>query len=425
MTKKSTSSPNEPATTICIGIETPTSDWLVEDSIHELKELATTAGLVIVDQITQNREKANQLSYIGKGKLTELTEIIKEKNIQIALFDDELSPMQQRHLENTLNIKILDRTSLVLDIFSQRAQTKEAQIQIELAQLQYIQPRLRRMWTHLSRLGGGIGTRGPGETQLEVDRREIGRRIEKLKRDLKKVKLTRENQRKKRLSTPYLTVAIMGYTNAGKSTLHHLLTESNVLQENKLFATLDPTTRKLKCSTNDEILITDTVGFIRKLPHQLIDAFKATLEEVIYADLILHVIDCANPHWHDLMTTSHEVLKKLNIELNNEIIIFNKIDQANDPILTKHECKHISPIFVSANQKGSRSKIMSIIEKNLTQFKSTMTFTIPYNKMNIYSLLHENSHIINIDHQNDGIKLTCEINKILGAKIMAEIHTPN
>ncbi len=408
--------------TICVGVETPESDWTINDSINELKELATTAGLEVVNELTQNREKQNQLSYIGKGKLIELKEMISEEDIQIALFDDELSPMQQRHIENTLNIKILDRTSLVLDIFSQRAQTKEAQLQIELAQLQYIQPRLRRMWTHLSRLGGGIGTRGPGETQLEVDRRQVGKRIQKLKKDLNKVKLSRDNQRKKRVSTPFLTVAIMGYTNAGKSTLHHLLTKSNVLQENKLFATLDPTTRKLKLNNNDEILITDTVGFIRKLPHQLVEAFKATLEEVIYADLILHVIDCSNPHWHDLMTTSHEVLKMLNIKLKNELIIFNKIDMANDPVLTKHDCKEISTFFISANQRKSQLKVLTLIEKNLMKFKSVMTFTIPFNKMNIHSLLHEKSRIIDTETLDNGIKITCEINEILGAKIMTELH---
>ena len=408
--------------TICVGIETPESDWSIDISINELEELATTAGLTIIGKLTQNRLRADQLRYIGKGKLEELKEIIKEQNIEIALFDDELTPMQQRHIENTLQIKILDRTSLVLDIFSQRAQTKEAQIQIELAQLQYIQPRLRRMWTHLSRLGGGIGTRGPGETQLEVDRRQIGRRIQKLKKDLEKVKLSRENQRKKRLTTPFLTVAIMGYTNAGKSTLHHLLTKSNVLQENKLFATLDPTTRKLKLNNNDEILITDTVGFIRKLPHQLIDAFKATLEEVIYADLILHVIDCSNPYWHDLMTTSQDVLNMMGVRLKNELIIFNKIDMTHDPVVTKHKCKEISPIFISANQEKNKQKIIQIIEENLNQFKSEMTFIIPFDRMNIYSLLHEKSRIIETENLDNGIKIVCEINEILGTKIMSELH---
>ncbi|MGC6367637.1 MAG: GTPase HflX [Candidatus Marinamargulisbacteria bacterium] len=410
------------STGLCIGIETPISDWSANDSIKELEELAITAGINVIETIYQNREKPNQLSYVGKGKLCEIKEIITEKKIEIAIFDDELTPMQQRHVENELQVKILDRTSLVLDIFSQRARTKEAQIQIELAQLEYLQPRLRRMWTHLSRLGGGIGTRGPGETQLEVDRRQIGRRIQKLKKDLEKVKKTRENQRKKRVITPYLTVALMGYTNAGKSTLHHCLTESNVLQEDKLFATLDPTTRRTKLPNNDEVLITDTVGFIRKLPHQLIDAFKATLEEVIYADLVIHVIDCSNPHWHDLMLTSHNVLKQMNITINNEIILFNKIDLAVDPVVTKHDCEQISNIFISAKNQTSKEKVMAIIEKNLNQFKTEMIFKIPFNKMQYYALLHKKSNVLSTENTETEVILKCKINKILGAKIMADLH---
>ena len=407
--------------TICVGVETPESDWLIADSIEELKELAQTAGLKVTHTLTQHKARVDQLGYIGKGKLMELKALVDQHNLHVALFDDELSPMQQRHIENILQIKILDRTSLVLDIFSQRAQTKEAQIQIELAQLEYIRPRLRRMWTHLSRLAGGIGTRGPGETQLEVDRRTISRRIQKLKDDLKKVALTRENQRKKRVSTPYLTVAIMGYTNAGKSTLHHTLTNSNVLQENRLFATLDPTTRHVVLPNNDRILITDTVGFIRKLPHQLVDAFKATLEEVVYADLILHVIDCSTPQWRDRMSTSQLVLKKLGVTLRNELIIFNKIDLASDPVLTKYECNEISNIFISANQTSCRSKILNLIETQLESFKTTMTFTIPFHKMNIHSILHEKSRILTTEQLDNAIKITCHINRILGSKIMAAL----
>jgi GTPase len=407
---------------ICIGVETPHSDWPIDISLNELKELAVTAGLTVIDTMTQSRHAANQLSYIGKGKLTELLDIITKKNIEIAIFDDELSPMQQKHIENILNIKVLDRTSLILDIFSQRAQTKEAQIQIELAQLQYLRPRLRRMWTHLSKLGGGIGTRGPGETQLEVDRRQIGSRIQKLKKDLVKVRLTRKNQRKKRESTPYLTVAIMGYTNAGKSTIHHLLTKSNVPQENQLFATLDPTTRKLKLSNNDEILMTDTVGFIRKLPHQLVDAFRATLEEVIYADLILHIIDCSTPYWKDLMNTSHTVLNQMNAPIKKEIIIFNKIDLAKDPTLTKHQCKNVSNVFISAIQKSTKETLLAIIETALKKYKTRMTFNIPHSKLHLYSILHEKSTIISTEHLDTHIKIECDINEILGSRIMSELH---
>ena len=214
----------------------------------------------------------------------------------------------------------------------------------------------------------------------------------------------------------------MGYTNAGKSTLHHCLTESNVLQEDKLFATLDPTTRKIKLPNNDEILITDTVGFIRKLPHQLVDAFKATLEEVIYADLVLHVIDCSSPHWEDLMNTSHNVLKQMDITVENEIIIFNKIDLSNDPVITKHACKKISDTFISATQDSTKSKIIQLIEKNLNQFKTEMTFRIPFHKMQIHSILHQKSTIISTENTDAEIIIKCKINKILGAKIMADLY---
>ena len=408
---------------ICIGIETPDADWPIDISLIELKELCETAGLTIIQLFHQKRERPNKLSYIGKGKLTELIEIISNQSIEVAIFDDELTPLQQRKLEDSLKIKILDRTSLVLDIFSQRAQTKEAQIQIELAQLQYLQPRLRKMWTHLSRLGGGIGTRGPGETQLEVDRRQVNNRIKTLKQNLNKVQLSRKNQRKNRVDTPYLTIAIMGYTNAGKSTIHHQLTNSNVLIEDKLFATLDPTTRKLNLPNNDEVLITDTVGFIRKLPHQLVNAFKSTLEEVIYADLILHIIDCSNPKWLDLMKTSHQTLKQLDLNIKHELIIFNKIDLAKDPVLTKHQCKEISPYFVSAINENCSDYLLPIIEKRLSEFRTKMTFMIPFNKMSIHSILHKKGTIIKEEHLENGIKIYCEINRITGAKLMAQLHS--
>ena len=214
----------------------------------------------------------------------------------------------------------------------------------------------------------------------------------------------------------------MGYTNAGKSTLHHCLTASNVLQEDKLFATLDPTTRKIKLPNNDEILITDTVGFIRKLPHQLVDAFKATLEEVIYADLVLHIIDCSSPHWEDLMKTSHQVLDQMNIKLENEIIIFNKIDLSQDPVITKHACKQISEMFISATQDSTKNKVVKLIESNLNKFKTEMTFKIPFHKMQVHSLLHQKSNSISIENTDSEIIIKCKINKILGAKIMADLY---
>lgn len=407
---------------ICIGIETPQSDWDIDASLHELKELSETAGLTVVCMEHQKRSMPHPKSYIGTGKIRMIQTIIDEHHIDVAIFDDELSPNQQRTLENNLQVKVLDRTSLVLDIFSQRAKTKEAQIQIELAQLNYLQPRLRRMWTHLSRLGGGVGTRGPGETQLEVDRRQIGTRISKLNRDLIQVEQTRDTQRKNRHILPYVTVALMGYTNAGKSTIHHLLTDSHVLQEDKLFATLDPTSRQLVLDSGQTIIISDTVGFIRKLPHQLVQAFKSTLEEVIYADIILHIIDCSNPKWMDLMETSRNIMRQLNAPIQDEIIIFNKIDRAKDPVLTKIDCIKISPHFICAKHPSSRQALLSIINGKIATYQVVQTFRIPYNKMAIHSLIHQNSEIISTDHRDTYIEITCRIHPVIAAKLMHQLH---
>jgi len=257
--------------TFLIGVESRQSKslWSVEESLAELAELAKTANLTVIGQLSQNREYPDPKSYLGKGKLAALQEAIQMQNIDSVIADDELSPAQHRHLEKQLNVKILDRTSLVLDIFASRAQTAEAQYQVELAQLNYLLPRLTRLWTHLSKLGGGIGTRGPGETQLEVDKRLIKTKIEKLKQALKKVSQHRDTMRKKRNALPTVTTAIVGYTNAGKSTLINRLTDAKVLSQDTLFATLDPTTRKLKLPNHDEIMISDTVGFIQKLSHHI------------------------------------------------------------------------------------------------------------------------------------------------------------
>jgi GTP-binding protein HflX len=413
-----------PIPCLCVGVGTPKADWPVAVSLAELGELATTAGLTVMGYVSQARNAPNRLSYVGSGKLALIRDMIAEQDIAVVICDDELTPNQQRHLENTLQVKILDRTSLVLDIFSQRARTKEAHIQIELAQLRYLQPRLRRMWTHLSRLGGGIGTRGPGETQLEVDRRQIGMRIETLKKMLAKVRVSRDSQRKRRLATGGLTVALMGYTNAGKSTLHHTLTESNVYQENALFATLDPTTRLVKSPLADDILVTDTVGFIRKLPHQLIDAFRSTLEEMMYADIILHIVDCSNPYWRDLMTTAYRVLDHLNITLPQEIVVFNKIDLAPDPVLTRHACKDVSTLFISATDPNSRDRIVQAILQKRPHTNQQMVYRIPYNRMRLYDMIHRNGQVVSVEHTPEAIILTCVIDAVIGAQLMAELHAP-
>ena len=279
------------------------------ETMAELAELARTAGAQIIGEGTQRLDRPHAATYIGKGKATEFAEICKQGDVDTVIFDDELSPAQTRNLERVFDCKVLDRTALILDIFAQRARTREGKMQIEMAQLQHILPRLTGLWTHLSRQKGGIGMRGDGESQLEVDRRRIQERISKLRRDLKEVKRVRQTQRRGRQRSQWPLASIVGYTNAGKSTLLNALTGAEVLAEDKLFATLDPTTRRINLPTNQNALLSDTVGFIRKLPHQLVESFKATLEEVVEADLLLHVVDVSSELAADQIGSVNEVLE--------------------------------------------------------------------------------------------------------------------
>ena len=299
----------------------------VRESMEELAELATTAGAQVLGEETQRLGKPHVATFIGKGKAAEIAEICKRKEVDTVIFDDELSPAQTRNMEKVLGCKVLDRTALILDIFAQRARTREGKMQIEMAQLQHILPRLTRMWTHLSRQKGGIGMRGDGESQLEVDRRRVQDRIARLKRDLKEVKRIRTTQRQGRQRSQWPLVSIVGYTNAGKSSLLNKLTGSNVLVEDKLFATLDPTTRRLRLPTNQNALLSDTVGFIRKLPHQLVESFKATLEEVVEADLLMHVMDVSSSNVEEQIAAVDKVLKEIGASEKPTMMVFNKIDQ--------------------------------------------------------------------------------------------------
>jgi len=297
------------------------------ETMAELAELARTAGAKIIGEGTQRLDRPHAATYIGKGKANEFAEICKQGDVDTVIFDDELSPAQTRNLEGVFDCKVLDRTALILDIFAQRARTREGKMQIEMAQLQHILPRLTGLWTHLSRQKGGIGMRGDGESQLEVDRRRIQDRISKLRRDLKEVKRVRSTQRQGRQRSQWPLASIVGYTNAGKSTLLNALTGAEVLAEDKLFATLDPTTRRITLPTNQNALLSDTVGFIRKLPHQLVESFKATLEEVVEADLLLHVVDVASESAADQIASVNEVLKEIAADDKPTLMVFNKIDQ--------------------------------------------------------------------------------------------------
>src|ERR1700752_194523 len=312
---------------LLIGLEKEgVSKWDLQDSLEELRELASSAGAKVVDTVTQKLPKPTAPYYIGKGKAELITESFKDQHVTSVIFNDELSPAQGRNLENLLARKVLDRTQLILDIFAQRARSREGRLQIELAQLQYLLPRLTRMWHHLSRQTGGIGTRGPGETQLEVDRRRVQERIARLERELESVRKTRAVQRQGRKRHQWPVASVVGYTNAGKSTVLNLLTGADVVAEDKLFATLDPTTRSFVLPNKQRVLLTDTVGFLRKLPHTLIESFKATLEEVSEADLLIHVVDLSHPRVDENIEAVHTVLKELNAFGKDTLLVFNKVD---------------------------------------------------------------------------------------------------
>ena len=310
----------EPERVILVGVERPLREkapgeharFLPEESLAELARLSETAGLEVVGRVVQIlRDGAHPATFIGAGKVEEVKTQVVETGAHAVIFDDDLSPAQQRNLEKALGIKVVDRSQLILDIFAQHAQSLAGKLQVELAQLEYVRPRLTRQWTHLSRLGGGVGTRGPGETQLEVDRRRLRERIATLRRRLEDVERTRSLQRHERARTPFPCAALVGYTNAGKSTLMNALTHASVLVEDKLFATLDPTSRRLDLPGGQPVMLIDTVGFINKLPHQLVDAFKSTLEEVRSADLLIHVVDATHPRWEEQKAVVGNVLEEI------------------------------------------------------------------------------------------------------------------
>jgi len=413
-----------PAKAILIGLELKKSDslWSSTESLLELKELSRTAGLDVVEFLSQTRESPHPRSYIGKGKIDELREIILEEKIEVLVTDDELHPSQQKNLEQELNIKIIDRTGLILDIFASRARTAAAKLQVELAQLDYLVPRLTRLWTHLSRTGGGIGTRGPGEKQLEVDRRAIQTRISKIKKELKQVERHRNIQRSQRHKLPVLTAAIVGYTNAGKSTLLNRLTKAGVVAEDKLFATLDPTTRKIRLENNEEILLTDTVGFIQKLPHQLVDAFHATLEEVVDADFLIHVVDASHPKFLDMIETSADLLEELGASDKPMVMVFNKSDQIKDmEAVKKAMVRFETHCVVSALKSEGIESLYKKVESLIQHWRKPMTFYISYDRMDIVSLLHRKGKIISEEYEKD-IKIKVEINKIVGEKILGQLN---
>ena len=374
-----------------------------EQSLDELCELASTAGAVTVARVIQNLDNFNPATYIGKGKIDEIKELIIEYDATGIICDDELSPAQMNNLSDALEIKVMDRTLLILDIFAARANTNEGKIQVELAQLRYRSSRLSGLGNALSRLGGGIGTRGPGETKLEMDRRIIHERIGQLKHELEAVVTHRELTRSQRSRSNIPVVAIVGYTNAGKSTLLNTLTGAGILAENKLFATLDPTTRGLELESGQQILLTDTVGFISKLPHHLVEAFKSTLEEAVYADIILHVVDASNPAMDSQMYVVYDTLEKLGAGDKPIITAFNKIEIAGNKVLK--DFKADKTVNISALHGDGLTELKDTIEEVLRESKIYIEKTYSYTEASKISLIRKYGQLISEEYVVEGIEV--------------------
>ena len=375
-----------------------------ETSMEELAALVETAGGKAMGMLIQNRATPDPRSFIGDGKVAELKAFIDANDIDLAVFDNELSPSQMRVLSEDLGVKVLDRSGLILDIFAQRAQTREGQLQVELAQYKYLLPRLTGMWTHLVRqtASGGsspIGTRGPGETQLETDRRHIRRKIQKLEEELAQVRKVRSTQRRQREKNSVPVVALVGYTNAGKSTLLNCLTDSDIPANNRLFDTLDTTTRKLRIDDFTEVLLSDTVGFIRKLPHHLIEAFKATLEELSYADVLLHVIDISNPDWEEQAKVVDSLINQLDAGETPCIRVYNKCD-AYMGILPHGE----DIVCLSAKSGEGVQELVQLLSKTLDRGSHHVTLKIPYDKGAVVDLINREASVIKIDYTDAGIE---------------------
>jgi GTP-binding protein HflX len=400
---------------ILVGLDTGDDVNFVE-SMEELKNLTLACDVEVLEQMVQKADSPTSKFYIGSGKIQELKELITTIDANLVIFDNELSPSHIRNIEEALDCKVIDRTILILDIFARRAKTKAAMLQVELAQSEYMLPRVVGLYKSLSRQKSGTGSKGPGEQQLEIDRRILRDRITKLKHDLEDIVDIRRTQREKRKKSEIKTVALSGYTNSGKSTLmNSLLTYSIVNQEkyvfekDMLFATLDTQTRNITLENNHSFLITDTVGFISKLPHNLIEAFKSTLEEIKEASLILHVIDVSNPYYMDQINVVEEVLKDIGIENIPLIYVFNKIDLLTDIPLTNHH----PYVFISATEKTNLYTLVEMIDQELNKTNHLVKMLLPYDKGQIYSFLKETANIIDTEYVENGITLEVEISDVI------------
>lgn len=365
----------------------------VTESLNELALLADTAGAEVVETILQDRSGIHPATLIGSGKVKEVARRALELETSMVIFDEDLSPVQLKNLEKEIKKKVVDRSGLILDIFAGRARTRESQIQVELAQLQYYYPRLTRQWTHLSRQDGGIGTRGPGETQLEVDRRLIQKKITKLEGDLRQIALQRNIRRKKRRDLK--KISLVGYTNAGKSSLMNALTEADAFVENRLFATLDATIRSFQLDEHENALLIDTVGFIRKLPHHLVASFKSTLEETVDADILLHVVDVSHPNLWEQIGAVQSVLRELKVADKPTITVFNKVDAIEDRgVLSSLKAEHDPAVFTSATRSIGLETLKQAIIRVLKSTEEEIELRIPHQESRLIALVHERTHVL-------------------------------
>ncbi len=405
---------------VLIGVELPSRDHKLppDESLRELERLTETAGATVLAKFAQQVRHVTPATLIGRGKVDEIQRSLTVTHADLIIVDEDLTPAQQRNLETAFKVRVIDRSQLILDIFAQRARSNEGKLQVELAQLQYLLPRLTRQWTHLSRLGGGIGTRGPGETQLEVDRRRIRERIGHLKHRLETVARTRTLQRKERHEVPFPTVALVGYTNAGKSTLMNTLTRAGVFVEDKLFATLDPTTRALRLPNGDKVMLVDTVGFINKIPHSLIDSFKSTLEEVSRADLLLHLIDLANPLFEEQVRVIEDVLGEIGAGELPTVLVPNKVDVASAlPVrqFKSNGALGVCPIsaLTGAGVVELLNTVGSILDRDKVQFQASFTPA----QGPLLALLREQGRIIHEDYDGEVIRITALLTSKLAGQM--------
>jgi GTP-binding protein HflX len=410
-------------TAILVGLQLPKTPWSTEETMRELAQLVKTAGARAAAEVMQNRPAADSAYYVGKGKAEEIAVLVKEIAADCVVFDDELSPVQIRNLEKVTGVRVVDRTALILDIFAQRARTREGKLQVELAQANYLLPRLTGRGVDLSRLGGGIGTRGPGEKKLEVDRRVLRERISDLRRELEEVKKHRSLHRQSRQAIPLPVVTLVGYTNAGKSTLLNALTGAETLVEDKLFATLDPTARLVRLPGGREFLLTDTVGFIRKLPHHLVAAFRATLEEVLQADLLLHVVDAAHPQAAEQIGAVNDVLRQLGAAERPMLHVFNKLDEQQAitalPVLSREYPDHVA---ISAQNSAGLAELLQKTEELLRQDDCRLSVFLPFGREDLLAIMRKHGKIDSVVYTAGGIDVIATLPRLWAGKINASLQ---